>query len=177
MPTIFCNKPREPFLHNIRCNFWERIGKMAHAGPQRDEFDQERAFNQNASTTIDDRKPEDNANATHNKWDSRHFKILKTVGKGNYATVYLVQSLQTQQLYAMKVRGKKFLHENSEISSIGTEKEILLLARKAQHPFVVEVFGGFQTQSKIMFFLEFCQGGDLMHHINAGEQFDLKRGR
>jgi serine/threonine protein kinase len=117
------------------------------------------------------------SNVPHSKWDPRQFKTLVTLGKGNYATVYLVESSQTKQLYAMKVRSKKLLQMNSEIESIGTEKTILQLAKKEKHPFVVDVFGGFQTQSHIMLYLEFCQGGDLMHHVQCGEQFNLERSR
>jgi serine/threonine protein kinase len=53
----------------------------------------------------------------------------------------------------------------------------LILAKKEKHPFVVEVFGGFQTRSHIILYLEFCQGGDLMHHINTGGKFSLERTR
>jgi serine/threonine protein kinase len=116
------------------------------------------------------------SNLPCSKWDVEHFDSLLTLGKGNYATVYLVESSQTRQLYAMKVRSKRFLYTSSEIVSMSTEKTVLLLAKK-KHPFVVEVFGGFQTQSHIMLYLEFCQGGDLMHHLNTGGQFDIERAR
>jgi serine/threonine protein kinase len=151
--------------------------KMAHAGHPQDESEQGRASNQSLPTALDETKPGDEVSPAHCKWDLRHFKNLNIIGRGNYATVYLVESLQTHQLYAMKVRGKQLLYENSEIDSISTEKAVLLLARKEKHPFVVEVFGGSQTPSEIMFFLEFCQGGDLMSHLQAGELFDMKRVR
>jgi serine/threonine protein kinase len=77
----------------------------------------------------------------------------------------------------MKVRSKRFLQETSDIKSMGTEKAVLLLAKRNEHPFVVEVFGGFQTQSHIMLYLEFCQGGDLMHYVNAGGQFSIELAR
>jgi serine/threonine protein kinase len=111
------------------------------------------------------------------KWDPKHFESLTTLGKGNYATVYLVQSLQTEQLYAMKVKSKRTLEMNSALESVRTEKAILLLAKKEKHPFVVEVFGGYQTQSHVMIFLEFCQGGDLLQLVRTGGPFNTARAR
>lgn len=149
--------------------------------PRNCDFDQEQgpiASGQSLPARLENEQgDEDNnrSNLPRSKWDPWNFKSLITLGKGNYATVYLVESSQTKQLYAMKVMGKKFLQETSDIESIRTEKAVLLLAKREEHPFVVEVFGGFQTQSHIMLYLEFCQGGDLMHHVRAGERFDVKR--
>jgi serine/threonine protein kinase len=116
-------------------------------------------------------------NVSRRNWDLRHFQTLMTLGKGNYATVYLVESLQNKQLFAMKARSKKFVYESSETEYINAEKTILLLARREKHPFVVEVFGGHQTESHILFYLEFCQGGSLFHHINNGAPFEVARAR
>lgn len=136
---------------------------------------------QSLPAALDENEQGDEANNRSNvprsKWDPRHFESLITLGKGNYATIYLVESLQTRQLYAMKVRSKTFLQVASDIESSSTEKAVLLLAKREKHPFVVEVFGGFQTQSHIMLYLEFCQGGDLMHYLNTGGQFDIERAR
>lgn len=111
------------------------------------------------------------------KWDPRRYDSLMTLGKGNYATVYLVESSETKQLYAMKVRSKKLVHECSEMESLSTEKTILQLAKRQNHPFIVKVFGGYQTRSHIMVYMEFCQGGDLMHHVAAGVHFDAERSK
>jgi serine/threonine protein kinase len=139
------------------------------------------ASNQSLPATLDKNEQGDEtnngSNIPHSKWDPRHFEFLTTLKGGTYATIYLVESSQTQQLYAMKVKSKGFLHVTSEIESINTEKALLLLAKRGKHPFVVDVFGGFQTQSHVMLYLEFCQGGDLMHHVRTGGQFGIERAR
>jgi hypothetical protein len=117
------------------------------------------------------------SNILHSTWDPQGFEPLMTLGKGNYAAVYLVEAKQARKLYAMKVRNKRLIHESSERKYVSTEKAILLLAKRDKHPFIVEVYGGFQTQSHIILYLEFCQGGDLMHHIQSGKQFDVDRAR
>jgi serine/threonine protein kinase len=114
---------------------------------------------------------------SRSEWDPRNFEPLVTLGKGNYATVYLVESPQTKQLYAMKVRSKKLIVANSETEYIGTEMTILQQAKKEKHPFVVQVFGAFQNHSYIMLYLEFCQGGSLMQHVSAGQEFTVERTR
>jgi serine/threonine protein kinase len=119
----------------------------------------------------------DLSNVPNSNWDPQHFKTLTTLGKGNYATIHLVESSHSKQLYAMKTRSKRIIHENSETEFISTEETILLLAKREKHPFVVDVFGGFQTQSHIMLYLEFCQGGSLRHHVTVGPQFDVERVR
>lgn len=120
---------------------------------------------------------ENHPNVSLDRWNLRHFKSLMTLGKGNYATIYLVESLKTKELFAMKTRNKTYLQEDSEIDSIRAEKTVLLLAKRENHPFIVKVFGGFQTQSHIMLYLEFVQGGDLMHYLQSGDKFDLERTR
>lgn len=109
------------------------------------------------------------------RWDPQHFESLATLGKGNHATVYLVESSQTKQLYAMKVRSKLLAWSNSD--PIGTEKTLLLLASEEKHPFIVNVFGGFQTPSFFILYQEFCHGGDLLHHLQSGGKFSLERAR
>lgn len=114
--------------------------------------------------------------APHGKWDPRQFEPLTTLKGGSHTAISLVQLSQTQQLYAMKTYRKKDL-QDADIQSINTEKALLLLAKRGKCPFVVEVFGGFQTSSHVMLYLEFCQGGDLMHNLRTDGPFDLERTR
>jgi len=117
------------------------------------------------------------SNISFSRWDPQHFEFLTTLKKGTNAAIYLVESSQTKQLYALKVKSKKFLQITSEINAINTEKELLLQAKRGGNPFVVDVFGGFQTQSHVMLYLEFCQGGNLMHYLRASGPFEIDRAR
>ncbi|KAF2666433.1 kinase-like protein [Microthyrium microscopicum] len=110
-------------------------------------------------------------------WNPRNFETLFTLGQGNYGKVYLVEALQTKQLYAMKVRSKAVVQDCQELDSAGAEKEVLLLAKRDKHPFVVEVYGGFQTQSHIMLYMEFCPGGSLMYYLQRQGKFDTQTTR
>jgi hypothetical protein len=159
------------------------IENMAHAFlPGDTEYNKEQgsaASYQSLSVALNDNEQGDGANIDSDvlisKWDPRRFECLHTLGKGHHATIYLVKSSQTKELYAMKVRSKRLIQISTEIKSISTEKEILLLAKRGKHPFIVEVFGGFQTQSHTMLYLEFCQGGDLMQNLHSSAPFGIER--
>lgn len=111
-------------------------------------------------------------------WHPQYFTTLSTIRKGTYSTIHLVQSSHTgQNLYATKTRKKTIIYENGETTSINTEKEISTLAKMEKHPFIIEVFGGFQTPSLIILYLEFCEGGSLFSLLNNGDRFDVARTR
>lgn len=53
-----------------------------------------------------------------------------------------------------------------EVESVMVEKRIFEVASKRQHPFLVNLFAGFQTREHIFFVMEYSMGGDLMRHIH-----------
>jgi hypothetical protein len=67
-----------------------------------DQVQRPSAPDQSLPAALDENEQGDEADnrstVSHSKWDPRHFKSLITLGKGNYATVYLVESSQTKQL-------------------------------------------------------------------------------
>ena len=62
------------------------------------------------------------------------FRILKTIGKGSYGKVYLVQHNYTEQILAMKVVKKELLLKTDQVAGIKVEREIL---EKFDHPFIM----------------------------------------
>ena len=46
------------------------------------------------------------------------FRILKTIGRGTYGKVYLVQHLQTEQIFAMKSVQKEMLIRTDQVAGI-----------------------------------------------------------
>jgi len=43
-----------------------------------------------------------------------HFKAIKKIGKGNFASVYLVESTQTGDSYAVKAFSKELVYEEEK---------------------------------------------------------------
>ena len=55
----------------------------------------------------------------------------------------------------------------STLPSLMCEKRILAAVTSAGHPFLVNLFGCFQTPEHVCFVMEYSAGGDLMLHIHS----------
>ena len=53
------------------------------------------------------------------------------------------------------------------LPSLMCEKRILAAVTNAGHPFLVNLFGCFQTPEQECFVMEYSAGGDLMLHIHS----------
>ena len=100
-----------------------------------------------------------------------NFNIISRLGKGNSATIMLAEMKDTGQLYAIKILNKEFIVENDDVKSIWIEKRVFLMANKERHPFLTNLHGCFQTETRICFVMEYIPGGDLMFHI---QQYSFK---
>jgi hypothetical protein len=87
------------------------------------------------------------------------FTVLRKVGKGGFAKVFLVrQKKSSQKYYAMKCIKKEDIIRLKQEKQILNEKNILT---KFKHPFIVDLFHTFQTRTHLFMTLEFVPGGDL----------------
>ncbi len=98
------------------------------------------------------------------------FELLKVIGRGSYAKVFLAEyrpqhSLTTQsgRLYAMKVIKKSIVNDDEDIDWIQCEKNVF--EKATNHPFLVGLHSCFQTAARLFFVIEFVTGGDLMYHM------------
>ncbi|CAF3027213.1 unnamed protein product [Rotaria socialis] len=102
------------------------------------------------------------------------FELLKVIGRGSYAKVFLAEyrprhlrnnqnNNQTPRLYAMKVIKKSIVNDDEDIDWIQCEKNVF--EKATNHPFLVGLHSCFQTPSRLFFVIEFVTGGDLMYHM------------
>ncbi|OUC40104.1 kinase domain protein [Trichinella nativa] len=97
------------------------------------------------------------------------FRIISTLGKGNYGTVVLAEEKETKKRYAIKIIKKRHLMLSSlGFKQVFSEKKILQMA---QFPFIVNFYGSFKSNSNLFFMLEFVQGGDLFTHLRKMNRF------
>ena len=101
--------------------------------------------------------------------DFCNWKILKLIGQGAYAKVYLIQHKSISadgapklSQYAMKVYNKKQLIDSDLIDSTMQERQILL---DMENPFILGLHYAFQTQKRLYFVTDFVSGGDLFQYI------------
>ena len=97
------------------------------------------------------------------------FEILKLIGKGSFAKVYLVKSKTNQKIYSMKKLNKSFIKSNKQEQHIINER---ILLAKMDSPFLVKLYCCFQDNKNLYFIMEFLQGGELFFHLRREARFD-----
>jgi serine/threonine protein kinase len=90
------------------------------------------------------------------------------LGKGSFGEVYLVQKINTQVLYAMKVLNKDRIMGQNLLKYAMAERNVLSLSN---HPFIVKLNFAFQTSSKLFLILDYCPNGDLSKHLYIEKRF------
>jgi len=89
------------------------------------------------------------------------YLIIKKIGSGSFATVYLAQ--KDQDLYALKVINK------TEITAVYEQKlnnEIKIL-KKLNHPNIVKLYDVIETAESYYLILEYISGGDLYDLVTS----------
>ncbi|KNC74250.1 hypothetical protein SARC_13197, partial [Sphaeroforma arctica JP610] len=94
------------------------------------------------------------------------FDILRVLGSGAFAKVFLVKKVRGKQagkVFAMKVLGKaRIVKDPRMITHTKAERHIL---EEVNHPFIVNLCYAFQTDGKLYLILEFKNGGELFTHL------------
>ena len=100
--------------------------------------------------------PKLNSRKTFTKND---FEILSISGKGAYGTVLKVnlKGDNSKKLYAIKVIDIYTMIKYNKLYQVYLENEILSLL---DSPYIVNVVGGFQSESKIYIVMEYVNNGD-----------------
>ena len=105
--------------------------------------------------------------------DYDELKIMKKIGKGGFANVYLAQ--WKGNLIAFKLFDTSFLG-NSENNFSIFEKEFGILA-SINHPNIVHCYGATLKIPRIGILLEYCKSGDLFNYIKVeriGDPLDFE---
>lgn len=97
------------------------------------------------------------------------YYVIRRVGKGGFATVFLVRlKVSTGRYYALKVIKKSEVVRLKQEKQIMNEKNILL---ELKHPLLIDLYNTFQTPSNLFMVLEFVAGGDLFTLLRKSKVF------
>lgn len=96
------------------------------------------------------------------------FDILKTIGKGAFGQVFLVQKKDSGHVYAMKRLEKNLTIEKEQIAHVRAERDIL---SESDTSWVVKMYFSFQDANNLYLVMEFLPGGDLMTLLIRYEVF------
>ena len=127
------------------------------------------------------------------------FELLKVVGKGSFGKVMQVQYVitspfcpgdsdcyfiffaylyhrkkDTRRIYALKTIRKAHIISRSEVAHTLAERSVLA---QINNPFIVPLKFSFQSPEKLYFVLAFVNGGELFHHLQKEQRFDINRSR
>ncbi|OTB00544.1 hypothetical protein M426DRAFT_26459 [Hypoxylon sp. CI-4A] len=102
------------------------------------------------------------------------FELLKVVGKGSFGKVMQVRKKDTNRIYALKTIRKAHIISRSEVAHTLAERSVLA---QINNPFIVPLKFTFQSPEKLYFVLAFVNGGELFHHLQKEQRFDVNRAR
>eukprot|EP00027_Filamoeba_sp_ATCC50430_P008144 CAMPEP_0168554480 /NCGR_PEP_ID=MMETSP0413-20121227/7801_1 /TAXON_ID=136452 /ORGANISM="Filamoeba nolandi, Strain NC-AS-23-1" /LENGTH=437 /DNA_ID=CAMNT_0008585221 /DNA_START=27 /DNA_END=1338 /DNA_ORIENTATION=+ len=97
------------------------------------------------------------------------FEVLAAIGKGNYGRVLQVMKKDSGMVYAMKILDKSRIIKNEELEQALTEKRVL---QNAIHPFIVQLYFSFQSDTQLFFVLDYVSGGELLYRLQQCKHFD-----
>ncbi|TKS84055.1 Serine/threonine-protein kinase N1 [Collichthys lucidus] len=94
------------------------------------------------------------------------FNCLSVLGRGHFGKVLLAEYKKSGKLYAIKALKKGDIVTRDEVDSLICEKRIFEVINASKHPFLVNLYGCFQTADHVCFVMAYSPGGDLMTHIH-----------
>lgn len=102
------------------------------------------------------------------------FELLKVVGRGSFGKVMQVKKKDTGRIYALKTLRKAHIISRSEVAHTLAERSVLA---QINNPFIVPLKFSFQSPEKLYLVLAFVNGGELFHHLQREQRFDINRAR
>ncbi|XP_022242809.1 MAP/microtubule affinity-regulating kinase 3-like isoform X2 [Limulus polyphemus] len=101
------------------------------------------------------------------------YRLLKTIGKGNFAKVKLAEHLPTGKEVAIKIIDKTQLNPSS-LQKIYREVKIM---KMLDHPNVVKLYQVIETEKTLYLVMEYASGGELFDYLVAHGRMKEKESR
>ncbi|KAI7857602.1 kinase-like protein [Circinella umbellata] len=95
--------------------------------------------------------------------DLSHFALLRSVGKGAFGKVRVVQHKGSKRLFALKYINKAKCIRMHAVENIISERRLLELIH---HDFVVNLRYAFQDDENLFMIIDLMLGGDLRFHLD-----------
>ncbi|KAJ3130191.1 Serine/threonine-protein kinase [Nowakowskiella sp. JEL0407] len=97
------------------------------------------------------------------------FMTIKTIGRGAFGEVRLVQKKDTGKVYAMKTMRKSDMVQRDQLAHVKSERDVL--AESAHSDWVVQLYYSFQDDHYLYLIMEFLPGGDFMTMLMKEDTF------
>ena len=93
---------------------------------------------------------------------TKGYELLRPIGQGSFAKVFVVKSLKYNDLFVLKRIDKTKISKNLEANDCS---EIRIMS-KLSHPNILSMYDFFFDEKFIYLILEYCQKGSLQQYIN-----------
>ena len=101
------------------------------------------------------------------------YKLIKTIGKGNFAKVKLAKHLPTGREVAIKIIDKTQLNQTS-LQKLFREVRIM---KCLDHPNIVKLYEVIETDKTLYLVMEYASGGEVFDYLVAHGRMKEKEGR
>ncbi|CAI5450774.1 unnamed protein product [Caenorhabditis angaria] len=101
------------------------------------------------------------------------YKLMKTIGKGNFAKVKLAKHVITGQEVAIKIIDKTALNPSS-LQKLFREVKIM---KQLDHPNIVKLYQVMETEQTLYLVLEYASGGEVFDYLVAHGRMKEKEAR
>jgi len=92
----------------------------------------------------------------------RHFQLLRSVGRGAFGKVRIVQKRDDKKLYALKYINKEKCAKMKAVHNVIQERQLL---EQIKCPFIVNLQFAFQDDENMFMVLDLMLGGDLRYRL------------
>lgn len=97
-----------------------------------------------------------------------NYDRIKTIGTGSFGRVMLVQDIDNDRYYAMKILEKQKIVKMKQVEHTLSEKKILACI---SYPFIVNLVDSFKDNSYLYMILEYVGGGEMFSHLRQCGRF------
>ena len=90
------------------------------------------------------------------------YKVVKPIGSGGYADVYLVENVGLGRREALKILKQRWMHEDAFVQNFKTEAKS---AAKFQHPNIITIYEQGEVDGRFYISVEYLSGGTLADRL------------
>lgn len=96
------------------------------------------------------------------------FEIIKELGHGAYAKVYLCFGKKDKKEYALKSFGKGSMIKENKLYQVYIEADLML---KLDNYYITKAYSGFEENKRLILVLDYYKNGDLFDFISVNSKF------
>lgn len=103
------------------------------------------------------------------------FELIKTLGTGTFARVWLVRLKDTNNgnenaVFALKILRKTDVIRLKQVEHVRNERNVL--ASVAGHPFITTLVASFRDHDSLYMLLDYCPGGEVFSYLRRARRFN-----